>query len=150
MGQVWKGVYVVNAVIAIGPLRHEDRAAWEVLARGYKAFYRTVVPDEGYEETWQRLLSGAELHGLGAWLDGQLVGIAHYLFHVTFWSADSCYLQDLFLDETPRGQGVSVLSADPHRHMDGLQSRLHNLPLGDLMAELATCREYTLSVCSRV
>jgi GNAT superfamily N-acetyltransferase len=95
------------AVIDIGPLRPEDRAAWEVLARGYKAFYRTVVPDDGYEETWQRLLSGAELHGLGAWLDGQLVGIAHYVFHVTFWSADSCYLQDLFVAETARGQGAA-------------------------------------------
>jgi GNAT superfamily N-acetyltransferase len=95
------------AVIDIGPLGPEDRAAWEVLARGYKAFYRTIVPDEGYEETWQRLLNGGELHGLGAWLDGQLVGIAHYLFHVTFWSADSCYLQDLFVDETARGQGAA-------------------------------------------
>jgi GNAT superfamily N-acetyltransferase len=95
------------AVIDIGPLRPEDRAAWEVLARGYKAFYRTAVPDEGYEETWQRLLSGAELHGLGAWLDGQLVGIAHYLFHVVLWSADACYLQDLFVGETARGQGAA-------------------------------------------
>ena len=94
-------------MIDIGPLGPEDRAAWEVLARGYKAFYRTVVPDEGYEETWQRLLNGGELHGLGAWLDGQLAGIAHYLFHVTFWSADSCYLQDLFVDEAARGQGAA-------------------------------------------
>ncbi|WP_433477438.1 N-acetyltransferase family protein [Spirillospora sp. CA-142024] len=94
-------------MIDIGPLRPEDRAAWEVLARGYKAFYRTVVPDEGYEETWQRLLGGAELHGIGAWSSGRLVGIAHYLFHVTFWSADSCYLQDLFVDEAARGQGAA-------------------------------------------
>jgi GNAT superfamily N-acetyltransferase len=94
-------------VIDIDPLRPEDRAAWEVLARGYKAFYRTAVPDEGYEETWQRLLSGAELHGIGAWSDGRLVGIAHYLFHATFWSTDSCYLQDLFVDETARGQGAA-------------------------------------------
>ncbi|GAA2624439.1 GNAT family N-acetyltransferase [Actinomadura fulvescens] len=96
-------------MIEIGPLRPQDRAGWEVLARGYKAFYRTAVPDEGYEETWRRLLGGAELHGIGAWSDGRLVGIAHYLFHVTFWSADSCYLQDLFVDETARGQGAARL-----------------------------------------
>lgn len=94
-------------MVDIGQLRPQDRAAWEVLARGYKAFYRTAVPDEGYDETWQQLLHGTELHGIGAWVDGQLVGIAHYLFHVTFWSADSCYLQDLFVDEAARGQGAA-------------------------------------------
>src|SRR4051794_17237509 len=94
-------------MIDVGALRPEDRAAWEALARGYKAFYRTAVPDEGYEETWQRLLSGTELHCIGAWLDGELIGIAHYLFHVTFWSADSCYLQDLFVDESARGHGAA-------------------------------------------
>jgi len=41
-------------MIEIGPLRREDRAAWEVLARGYKAFYREPEPDEAYERTWQR------------------------------------------------------------------------------------------------
>lgn len=94
-------------MIDIGPLRAEDRAAWEVLARGYKSFYRTDVPDEGYEETWRRLMDGREVHGVGAWLDGRLVGIAHYLFHVTFWSAESCYLQDLFVGEAARGQGAA-------------------------------------------
>ena len=47
-------------MIDIGPLRPGDRAAWELLARGYKAFYRTTVPDGGYDETWRRLLAGAE------------------------------------------------------------------------------------------
>jgi len=94
-------------VIDTGSLRDEDRAAWEVLARGYKAFYRSPVPDEAYEETWQRLRRGTEFHGLGAWADGRLVGIAHYLFHPTFWMEDSCYLQDLFVDESARGRGVA-------------------------------------------
>jgi GNAT superfamily N-acetyltransferase len=92
--------------------RAEDRAAWEVLARGYKAFYRTAVPDEGYEETWQRLQRATDFHGIGAWSDGKLVGIAHYLFHATFWMQDSCYLQDLFVDEAARGQGVARMLID--------------------------------------
>ncbi len=33
-------------MIEIGPLRPGDRDAWEVLARGYKAFYRDPVPGE--------------------------------------------------------------------------------------------------------
>jgi GNAT superfamily N-acetyltransferase len=95
-------------MIEIGPLRPEDRDRWEVLARGYKDFYETVVSDEGYEWTWERLRAGAEAHGLGARLDGRLVGIAHYLFHATFWeAADACYLQDLFVDEAARGHGVA-------------------------------------------
>jgi GNAT superfamily N-acetyltransferase len=94
-------------MIEIGCLRGEDRAAWEVLARGYKEFYRTVVPDEGYDATWKQLLDGADLHGVGAWLDGRLVGIAHYLFHITFWSGEYCYLQDLFVAEEARGHGAA-------------------------------------------
>ncbi|MGN9906877.1 N-acetyltransferase family protein [Phytohabitans sp. LJ34] len=94
-------------MITISPLRPEDRAAWEVLARGYKAFYETPVPDEGYTETWRRLLGPEDLHGTGAWLDGRLVGIAHYLFHATVWQPDYCYLQDLFVDETARGKGAA-------------------------------------------
>ncbi|MFG2293316.1 GNAT family N-acetyltransferase [Streptomyces sp. NPDC048603] len=94
-------------MITVGSLREEDRAVWEALARGYKAFYRTTVPDEGYEETWQRLQGGTGFHGIGAWSRGELVGIAHYLFHPTFWMEDSCYLQDLFVDEAARGRGVA-------------------------------------------
>ena len=94
-------------MIDVSPLVPADRAAWEALARGYKRFYRTEVPDEGYEATWQRLLRDQELHAIGARLDGQLVGIAHYLLHPTFWLADVCYLQDLFVAEAARGQGAA-------------------------------------------
>jgi GNAT superfamily N-acetyltransferase len=93
-------------MIEIGPLRPADRDAWEMLARGYKAFYRDPMPDEAYEVTWQRLAAGTELHGLGARLDGRLVGIAHYFFHPAFWSGEACYLQDLFVDDAVRGHGA--------------------------------------------
>jgi GNAT superfamily N-acetyltransferase len=94
-------------MIETSPLNQGDRGRWEVLARGYKAFYETVVSDEGYERTWQRLLRADELHGLGARLDGKLIGIAHYFFHAAVWNEGSCYLQDLFVDEEARGQGVA-------------------------------------------
>lgn len=93
-------------MLEISPLRPWDRVKWEVLARGYMAFYETTVPDAGYEETWQRLINGGELYGIAARLDGEVVGIAHYLFHANVWSAGACYLQDLFVDEAARGQGA--------------------------------------------
>ncbi len=47
------------------------------------------------------------VHGLGASLDGQLVGIAHYLFHGSVWADTSCYLQDLFTDPKVRRSGIA-------------------------------------------
>ena len=78
-----------------------------MLARGYKAFYQESEPDEAYEQTWRRLTAGTELFGLGARLDGRLVGIAHYFFHPAVWSGEACYLQDLFTDEAARGRGAA-------------------------------------------
>jgi GNAT superfamily N-acetyltransferase len=94
-------------MIEVAPLQEIDRAGWEVLARGYKAFYRTELPDTAYEETWRRLIAGDRVHGLGAKIDGKLVGIAQYLFHAQTWSDDVCYLQDLFTSQEARGKGVA-------------------------------------------
>jgi len=91
----------------IEPLRSPDRARWEVLARGYKAFYETMLTDAEYERAWARLMQGDAIHGLGAHRDGQLVGITHFLFRASTWSADVCYLQDLFVDLQARGHGVA-------------------------------------------
>lgn len=94
-------------MIEITKLQKSDRAAWEKLARGYNAFYETVLPDSDYDRAWQRLLADDEIHGLGARLDDRLVGIAHFLFHSNIWRAEVCYLQDLFVNEAVRGQGAA-------------------------------------------
>ena len=60
--------------VRIEPLKPEDRAAREVLARGYKAFYNTPTTDAEYDAAWRRLLADDGVHGLAAWLDGELVG----------------------------------------------------------------------------
>jgi GNAT superfamily N-acetyltransferase len=94
-------------MLSIAPLGPADRAGWEKLSRGYNAFYETVHAEEVYDRTWQRLLAARDVHGLGATLDGRLVGIAHYFLHINVWRDDVCYLQDLFVDEATRGQGVA-------------------------------------------
>ena len=91
----------------IAPLMAEDRAQWEVLARGYKDFYRTPTTRAEYDMAWQRLLAHDGVFGLGAKMDGELVGIAHYLFHTSTWARTTCYLQDLFTAPAARGRGVA-------------------------------------------
>ena len=99
-------------MVEIAPLGPADRAQWETLARGYKAFYADPIPDARYEATWQALIADERVHGLAARLDGKMVGIAHYLFHAQTWSPDACYLQDLFTAEDARGQGVATALID--------------------------------------
>lgn len=93
--------------VEVSALKATDRERWNLLARGYKTFYETTLSDAEYDQAWARLMQGGTIHGLGARLDGRLVGITHYLFHASIWSADVCYLQDLFVDSQVRGQGVA-------------------------------------------
>jgi GNAT superfamily N-acetyltransferase len=95
------------ALMQITPLGTGDRAGWERLARGYKHFYGTVTTDAEFESAWRRLLGQDGVYGLCARVDGELVGIAHYLFHTGVWTPSVCYLQDLFTAPSARGQGVA-------------------------------------------
>ena len=72
-----------RAAVAIAALAGDDRPRWELLARGYKAFYETELADRDYELAWRRLVADDAIHALGAKVDGALVGIAHYFFHPT-------------------------------------------------------------------
>ncbi len=92
----------------IRPLRADERGAWESLWRGYQTFYKVALGDEVSATTWARLHDPVEpMHGLGAEINGKLVGIVHYIFHRSCWTVgDYCYLQDLFVDPHARGEGV--------------------------------------------
>ncbi|HKR64006.1 MAG TPA: GNAT family N-acetyltransferase, partial [Thermoanaerobaculia bacterium] len=87
---------------------------WLPLWRAYNAFYgregATALPDEVTRVTWSRFFDANEpMHALVAERDGQLVGLAHYLFHrSTIAIAPTCYLQDLFTAESARRMGVGA------------------------------------------
>ena len=89
-----------------------DFDAWLPLWNGYNAFYgrtgATALPMEITQTTWQRFFDAYEpVHALVAERDGELLGLAHYLFHrSTIQLAPSCYLQDLFTMPSARGMGV--------------------------------------------
>lgn len=90
----------------------DEFAAWGKLWDGYNAFYGrhgpTALPGQITRTTWQRIFDAYEpVHCLIAERDGELVGLAHYIFHrSTIQIGPSCYLQDLFTTVGARGQGV--------------------------------------------
>ena len=99
---------MADSNIVIRPIRADERADWEPLWKGYQAFYQVAIPDETTAVTWARLHDPAEPMGvLGAYVDGRLCGIVHYLFHRSCWTTGNyCYLQDLFVAEDARNLGV--------------------------------------------
>ncbi len=98
--------------VHIRPVQPTDLAAWQPLWDGYNAFYgragATALPDHITQATWQRFFDPAEpVFGLVAEVDGQLVGLTHYLMHRSTTRLEmTCYLQDLFTTQSLRGQGV--------------------------------------------
>jgi GNAT superfamily N-acetyltransferase len=100
---------------SIRPVSADERAAWEPLWKGYQTFYEVALSDETTAVTWARLHDPTEpMHILGAYVDGKLAGIAHYLFHRSCWTIGNyCYLQDLFVAEGARnlGAGRALIAA---------------------------------------
>jgi GNAT superfamily N-acetyltransferase len=98
----------MNVPLRIDTLQSRDRTEWGLLAHGYKRFYETELAEAEYDTAFRRLIAGRNVHSDVARRDGRMVGIVHYLFHASTWSADVCYLQDLFVDPAVRGQGVGA------------------------------------------
>jgi GNAT superfamily N-acetyltransferase len=98
--------------VTIRPVVRTDFPQWLPLWEGYNQFYGrfgpTALADEITRMTWARFFDAYEpMHALVAADKGQLVGLVHYIFHrSTISIAPTCYLQDLFTQESVRGKGV--------------------------------------------
>ena len=95
-------------MVEIKPLEKDQYDEWYPLWQGYLTFYETSLPDELTKNNWERFFDDKEPVGaLGAFKDGKMVGIVHYIFHPSNWSlTNTCYLQDLFADPEVRGEGI--------------------------------------------
>ena len=99
--------------ISIRPVTADDYAAWLPLWLGYNAFYGrsgpTALPDPVTQKSWARFVDSKEpVYALVAVQNGEVVGLAHYLFHLSTSAIEpSCYLQDLFTLPERRGQGIA-------------------------------------------
>lgn len=92
----------------IREVRAPDLGRWSLLWRAYQAFHRVAVSDAVSSVVWSRFLDPAEpIFGALAWIGGDAVGLVHFVLHRSSWTAgDYCYLQDLFVIESARGEGV--------------------------------------------
>src|SRR5256885_2553974 len=72
--------------LQIRPVTQADHHQWLPLWQGYNAFYgragETALPEGITQATWERFLNPLEpVFALVAESEGELVGLAHYLFH---------------------------------------------------------------------
>jgi len=99
--------------LKIRPIIPDDYDQWLKLWDGYNAFYGrsgdTALDPEITHITWTRFFDSYEpVNALVAELDGQLLGLTHYIYHrSTTIIAPICYLQDLFTVPEARGKGVA-------------------------------------------
>lgn len=94
--------------LKVRPLQLSDQADWKKLWQGYLDFYKQDLPDDVTETVWKRLMNpDHELRGFVALLEDEIVGFTHYFCHVSTWNVTSyCYLEDLYVDQNTRSQGV--------------------------------------------
>jgi GNAT superfamily N-acetyltransferase len=94
--------------IVIRPIGEDERESWNPLWADYLAFYKTTLTRDISDLAWTRFHDPDEqIFALGSYVDGELLGIAHYLFHRSTWATHRyCYLEDLFVADTARGKGL--------------------------------------------
>lgn len=96
--------------VTVRPLREDDEPAWRRLFTAYGAFYETDFTDEVLDRVWAIVVDPAgAVNAFVASVDDQVVGLAHYRSHPdTFSGDDDWFLDDLYTDESARGQGVAT------------------------------------------
>ena len=94
----------------IRQLREADRAAWQRLYYSYLEFYKSEPVAEATNILWSRLIAtNPEIQSAVIEDDGTVVGFVHFHFQLSSWSHSShCYLEDLYVDEQFRGQGLAT------------------------------------------
>ncbi|MEZ5738633.1 MAG: GNAT family N-acetyltransferase [Burkholderiaceae bacterium] len=101
--------------VKIRPVTDADRPRWEAMFAAYATFYKTSVPDGGFDRVWDWIFDPAN----DFWCDvaqaddGDLVGFTQYqLMHRSLGASMVCYLSDLYVDPAVRGHGAGRAMID--------------------------------------
>jgi GNAT superfamily N-acetyltransferase len=105
----WRYGEAVPAEVEIAPIAVEELERLLPLIAAYQRFYGVESIDETRNRTFFRRFLGPSEDGLllGARRHGQLVGYACLYWHFSSLEAcESVLMNDLFVDESARGEGV--------------------------------------------
>ena len=101
--------------IKIRPLAETDRSRWEQLFGDYATFYKTSVPNGGFDRVWAWIFDPNN----NFWCDvvetndGQIIGFTQYqLMHRSLGGGMVCYLSDLYVEPQIRGAGAGHAMID--------------------------------------
>jgi len=86
----------------------KDEGAFRALWNQYLAFYLVELAPEVTAATWARLMNPASpVTARLALVEGDVLGFAIHMHHPSTWvAAEDCYLEDLFVADAARGQGL--------------------------------------------
>ncbi|MFZ4833602.1 GNAT family N-acetyltransferase [Rouxiella sp. Mn2063] len=98
-----------NSEVVVRRIKNDDKSQWLALWQGYLHFYRADVTAQITDNTFERLCGDQHVYGLVAEdKNGNLLGLMNLIFHPSTWStAGYCYIEDLYVSPTARGQKVS-------------------------------------------
>ncbi|MGI9436842.1 MAG: GNAT family N-acetyltransferase [Geminicoccaceae bacterium] len=95
--------------ISIRPLTEPDRAKWEQMFEAYAEFYKTSIPEGGFDRVWAWITDPANDFwcDIAESSDGVVIGFTQYqLMHRSLGGSMVCYLSDLYVDPDIRGSGA--------------------------------------------
>ena len=86
-----------------------DKARWEELFAAYFEFYKTPVPDGGFDVVWNWIHDDENQFWCMLSTDaaGHISGFVHYqLWHNSMSAGMGVYMADLYVDPAARGSGT--------------------------------------------
>ncbi|SPL71729.1 GNAT family N-acetyltransferase [Acinetobacter stercoris] len=96
--------------IKIIPLSDISFDQWHPLWQSYLTFYKSSLSEEQISLSWKRITNPAQkdMFGFAIKINENIVGFVHLISHMSMWTEKPyCYLQDLFIDENYRNQGLA-------------------------------------------
>jgi GNAT superfamily N-acetyltransferase len=96
-------------MITLHTLTAADFQDWNPLWQAYLVFYESSLPDHVTANAFARMVDPAAPTGgfLARDASVQAVGMVNWIDHPTNWAlGNSCYLQDLYVNEAGRGLGT--------------------------------------------
>lgn len=94
-------------IIPLDEIRFEQ---WLPLWQEYLNFYKTQLSNEQISLSWKRITNSeqADMFGFAIQVNDEVVGFVHLISHMSMWTdKPCCYLQDLYVNETHRNQGLA-------------------------------------------